>query len=239
MQKRCKSLTAANALLFEGENLKKQSKSAICIGIVIAANLAFVLLFGRIAQGISGGDLAVMLPQSKLVALVAILGLYALKSLSIIFPIIALQMTAGLVYGPVGGLFVNMAGMAIGITVSYLLGRFIGTGLQQMLCEKFKSVRKIEQYRCENETMFSYILRAVSIFPADIVSLYLGSTGIRFGPYFGGSMLGTFTGIVIATLFGDTLRQGFSMQVVVLWLVLLAISYAVTGVINRRIRSRM
>lgn len=147
-------------------------------------------------------------------------------------------MTAGLIFGPVGGILVNTTGMAIGVILPYLLGRFAGADLQKTLCRKQSYVEKIERYRCNNETMFAYLLRAVGVVPCDMASFYLGSTGIRFLPYFGGSMLGTFTGIVISTLFGDTLRQGFSVGVIALWAVLLGVSYVITGAVNRRVRPK-
>ena len=218
--------------------MKKHWKSAVCVGVVIAANLAFVLLFGRIVHGISAGNLSALLPHSKAAALAALLGLYALKALSVFFPILVLQMTAGLIFGPVGGILVNTTGMAIGVILPYLLGRFAGADLQKTLCRKQSYVEKIERYRCNNETMFAYLLRAVGVVPCDMASFYLGSTGIRFLPYFGGSMLGTFTGIVISTLFGDTLRQGFSVGVIALWAVLLGVSYVITGAVNRRVRPK-
>ena len=65
----------------------------------------------------------------------------------------------------------------------------------------------------DNEIFLVFFLRAINILPYDVVSMFLGSIGLSWKKYIAGSMLGTYPGMVLATIMGsnadDPLSAGF------------------------------
>lgn len=214
-----------------------KKRLALLALIPIGALLILVAIFWQVLSGLSAADILNYLPPNTVLAVLALMGLYALKSLSIMFPLMVLQIAAGIMFGPVWGLVINLLGMCIELALPYLVGRMTGPSLHKTLLERFPQLNKIEEYRCDNQIMFSYLLRAVGVLPGDVVSWYLGSTRMSFWPFFIGGHLGTLTGTLIATLFGDTVSDGISIPVLILWAVLLVASYIITHYINKHHRN--
>ncbi|MEG2054342.1 MAG: VTT domain-containing protein [Oscillospiraceae bacterium] len=214
--------------------MKNKRKYFITLLVPILAWVALGLIFWKIISNISGQQIVNVLPQNLILAFFALMGLNALKSMSIFFPIVVLQMAAGLIYGKWIGLGVNIVAMAVAISLPYFLGKFGGKKMIEFLVLKFPKLAKIEAYRCDNEIMFCYILRAVNVLPHDIVSFYVGATGTHFPQYILGGLLGTFASIVFGTFFGDTLSNGFSLPALLLWLALLTVSFLTSRYLNKR-----
>lgn len=146
-------------------------------------------------------------PESPAAAAITILLLYALKSISFVFPIALLQIAAGHLFPTPVALFVNFLGRSITLSIPYWIGHFSGSDMIDSLQEKYPKIRKILDKQEQNPVYISYLLRTFCFLPGDAVSLYLGAIRIPFPYYLTGGVLGTTLGVVLATIFGSSIAE--------------------------------
>lgn len=160
----------------------------------------------------SGNDITVQTilsytPESPFAAAMVILFLYALKSVSFVFPIAVLQIAAGHLFQTPVALLVNFLGRAITLSIPYWVGRFSGSGLISNLQEKYPKIKEICDKQGRNPVFISFLLRTFCFLPGDAVSLYLGATRIPYPYYITGGVLGTALGVVLATVLGSSITE--------------------------------
>ena len=146
-------------------------------------------------------------PAHPLVAAGFLLLLYAFKSLTVVFPIIVLNVLGGFLFDPLPALLLNSAGVAIELTIPYWVGRFSGASLTDHLCKKRPRIDSLASQTAENPFFSSFFLRLISCLPGDAVSLYFGAIRMPFGVYLWGSFLGTMPGVIPATLLGMSITD--------------------------------
>lgn len=148
--------------------------------------------------------LSVMPPQ-PLAAAAALMGLFALKSLSIVFPILVIYALSGLLFPPVFAILVNLAGTAAALTLPYGLGRLAGTELVEHIFQKYPKAHSLRDFQQHNAWFFSCILRLLGFLPGDVVSMYLGASKQPFWPSLLGGILGMIPAMLAGTFLGDSL----------------------------------
>lgn len=177
-------------------------KALPLIGCII-----FIVLFL-----ISGNDITVQTvlsytPESPFAAALVILLLYALKSVSFVFPIAVLQIATGHLFQTPAALFINFLGRAVTLSIPYWIGRFSGSDLIDSLQGKYPKLKEICDRQGQNPFFISFLLRTFCFLPGDAVSLYLGVTKIPFLYYLTGGILGTALGVVLATILGSSITE--------------------------------
>lgn len=186
---------------------KNKKLIAFLKSLPLIACILFVVLFL-----ISGNDITVQTvlsytPESPVAAAITILLLYALKSVSFVFPIALLQIAAGHLFPTPVALLVNFLGRSITLSIPYWIGRFSGSDMIDSLQEKYPKIKKILDKQGQNPVFISFLLRTFCFLPGDAVSLYLGATRIPFPYYLTGGVLGTALGVVLATIFGSSITE--------------------------------
>lgn len=166
-----------------------------------------ILFFGSHARSLTADNLQSLIPKNHFLAALVLLLLYALKSLSIFFPVVILQLCAGLIFPWPLAIAVSMAGAAVESTVPYWIGRGSGTATREMLFRKYPKAESITRLYQGREFFFSFLLRAVACLPIDIVSMLLGSMGLTYHKFLFGSVLGMLPGILAATILGSSIMQ--------------------------------
>lgn len=146
-------------------------------------------------------------PQSPLAAALIILLLYALKSVSFVFPIAALQIATGHLFRMPVALIINFLGRAVTLSIPYWIGRFSGSGLADDLQKKYPKLKNICLRQAQNPIFISFLLRTLCILPGDAVSLYLGAIRIPFHYYLTGGILGTILGVTLSTVLGSSITE--------------------------------
>ncbi len=190
----------------------------------------------------SGKDLTVetvlsYMPDNLYVATLFILVMYILKSLSVIFPIIVLQVATGIIFPIWSALIINTVGTALAYTIPYLTGRFSGRAAIEKILLKYPKVQEIIDMQRKNSWFPSFILRAVSCLPADIISLCLGSLKAPYIPYIIASVVGTLPGLVPATIAGTKILDPTSPVFItsaILAVVISALSILIYALITRK-----
>ncbi|MCM1989172.1 TVP38/TMEM64 family protein [Oceanirhabdus seepicola] len=146
-------------------------------------------------------------PKSYFLAAITIIGMYMVKSLSVVFPLMALYISSGMIFSPLWGVLINLLGLFVCVSIPYWLGRFCGKGLLDRLIIKYKNVGKLQTIKSKHEWFISYILRMIGILPGDVVSMSLGAMGISYKKYVLGSIVGLLPRMIAATFLGTTITD--------------------------------
>lgn len=164
-------------------------------------------------------------PKNLFAAAMVILVLYALKSVSIVFPIAVLQIATGYLFETPLALLVNFLGRVITLSLPYWIGRISGSETADRLIAKYPKLEEICCRHGKNPLFISFTLRTFCFLPGDAVSLYLGAIRIPFLYYLAGGVLGTALGVFLSTILGasitDPKSPAFLLSAVLMTLVAL------------------
>ena len=150
--------------------------------------------------------IAALSPKQTVLAAGSLAGLYALKTLSVCFPMSALTAAGGLLFPFPLALAVNLCGTGVAQTIPFLLGRREQGGLEA-LAARFPRVADLCRVQAENRWLTVFLLRLAGASPGDVVSLYLGASGTPRGVYLSAGLLGGLPRITCATALGGALWQ--------------------------------
>ena len=157
--------------------------------LVLAAGAAALWPF---RHQLTAEAIAAFSPRQTVLASSFLVGLYALKSLSVCFPMSALTAAGGLLFPFPLALAVNLCGTGVAQTIPFFLGRREQGGLEAL---------------AENPWLSVFLLRLAGASPGDVVSLYLGASGTPYGTYLSAGLLGGLPRIACATVLGGALWQ--------------------------------
>lgn len=141
-------------------------------------------------------------PENPLLAACVLLLLYAIKSLSIVFPLVVLQIAGGLLFPPAVALAINFLGMLVVLALPYGVGRLSGAELVGQLTRRYPKLSDLLGRQKSSAFFLCFFLRVISCLPGDVISMYLGATMTPFPSYLIASALGILPGMVCATLLG-------------------------------------
>lgn len=142
-------------------------------------------------------------PGQGLAAAVFLVALYALKGLSLTFPLSALTAAGGLLFPYPAALAVNLVGVAAAQLGPFLLGRRQEGGLDA-LTERYPRIRALRPPR-DHRWRTVFLLRLAGASPGDLVSMYLGAAGVPTGIYLSAGLLGAAPRVAAATALGSAL----------------------------------
>lgn len=162
-------------------------------------------------------------PGSAAAAALFLLALYAVKGLSVCFPLSALVAAGGLLFPYPVALGVNLVGVAIVHTLPFLLGRRSQEGLDA-LTARYPKLSVLQDLHWGSDGLLVFLLRLSGASPGDLVSLYLGAAGVPFFRYLAAGLAGAAPRVAATTFLGTALWDPWSEQ---FWLSV-AINAAVT-----------
>lgn len=199
-----------------------------------------------VGSRISWSNLLTYAPSNLLLAGAGILALYAVKSLSVVFPLSVLYIACALWFGRWGGLMMCYLGLTLSCTLPYLIGRRFGAGVVGHLTQKYPRLDRLYQAGSSNQVMLSYLLRIVTVLPGDLCSLFLGACSVRYSRYLLGSLLGLSPLMILHVVLADMVAQSLNgslwealtPQSIVLVVILIGLSILSSVMLNRRWASR-
>lgn len=199
--------------------------------IVILLLLACLLLYFHNTQSITEEQILSWQPKNLILAALILMVGYAVKSTLVFIPIMLLQILAGHIYDRETAIFVNFLGLVIVMAVPYWIGKKLGTAKMEALLEKYPKIKDVLKVQEDNEMALCFMLRACAIPPADVVTMYLGATGMPFTINVIGGVLGCFPSMVLTTFLGANIRDPESpafwkaLALNVFWVILSGLSF--------------
>lgn len=176
-----------------------------------------VLWLLRSGRSLTVDDILNYTPAEPLLAMLFLWLAFALKSLSMVFPVLLLFAVSGQLFPLPAALAVNTVGIAITLTIPYLLGRASELSFTEKLVAKYPRLLELRRVRETSAFFLSFIARAVGILACDVVSLYFGSTRLPYVPYITGAVLGFMPDLICATILG---RQSRDVHSPAFWITL-------------------
>lgn len=169
------------------------SMVVLCM-VFLSKNNISVSNVDALTQYLTGGTITIAL---------IIIGFSIVKSFALIFPPAVLFVLSGIVFDKMWiAVLVNCVATACSIILPYFLGKFMGMELVNSLKNRFKAVKKIDDFAGENSFALVFVFKAGGLMPSDLSSLIFGAMSIPFGKYFIASNLGLLILNVLWTLLG-------------------------------------
>lgn len=156
--------------------------------------------------------------------------LFGIKSLTIIVPLASLYIASGMLFSPVNAVIVSFLGLAVTLTVPYILGRWSGAEEIDYIKAKYPKIERIIEIQQKNEFFASFIVRLIGWFPCDIISYYFGACRTKYPVYIISALIGCAISVITNTLLGDVLLDPFSVQFVVIMLIKILVSAAAVAI---------
>lgn len=172
------------------------------IGILLGLVVIFLL-----QADISAGSIRGSAPKNPFAAALFLLLLYALKSATIFFPLIVLEIGAGYCFPAPIALALNTFGMGIVLTIPYWIGHAVGIRQVNKLTARYPKWGALMEKQESHSFFLCFFLRIISCLPGDIVTMYLGATHVPYWKNLLGGSLGILPGMILATLMGANIQD--------------------------------
>lgn len=214
------------------EILSVSARIAVALGIFVAVILNYDKLVNL--------DLRMLVGSIGVIwyAYLVVIGVYALKSIAFVIPAMMIYVSVGISFDTPVALVLNFIGLAIEVTVTFFLGKFLGGEYVKKLLEKNKGGQKLLNVKTKTKNSFLFVARVLPVFPIDFTSLFLGSSDFKFIPYFLISMLGIYPRVLLFTIIGDSIYKYIPKELIIK-LIIIAIPVGVISfLVCRAVKKR-
>lgn len=165
----------------------------LCVTFLSKNNIS-VKNVSALTQYLTGGTLTIAL---------IIIGFSIVKSFALVFPPAVLFVLSGIVFDKMWlAVLVNCIATAFSLILPYFLGKFMGMEMVNSLKNRFKAIKKLDNFAGENSFSLVLIFKAGGLMPSDLSSLIFGAMNISFGKYFIASNIGLLFLNILWTLVG-------------------------------------
>lgn len=176
-------------------------------------------------------------PKDPILAAIVILLLYALKSLTVVFPLAILFLASGIIFPTWIAILINIIGLAITYTIPYWIGRYFGDEAIEEIYTRFPKVKEVTKYQNSNAFFACFITRIVGFLPGDIVSIYFGACNTNFPVYLIGGISGCLLSIITTTILGEKLNNPFTKEFLIVLIIRIFV-VIVAFVLNNKLKNK-
>ncbi len=142
-----------------------------------------------------------------MLAALFIIVLYGVKSLTVFFPIVVLNIASGFLFEPFYAFAVNTIGIAVALTIPYCTAKLSGADFVKNLCEKYPKLREFLDGEDSSGFFMIFFLRVISCLPCDVVSMYFGAIKVPYLRYLTASYIGILPGMIAAMFIGENITD--------------------------------
>lgn len=150
------------------------------------------------------------------IIIAVVLGIYILKALVFVVPASLVYVAVGVVLPSWLAVLVNLVGIFIEVSVTYVLGRFLGMEAVRKLLSKKEAGRKLLAKNVQDKPGIILGIRALPVFPIDFVSLFYGASGCRYWKYALLSLAGISWRVILFTVIGSEVFDWIPMDIIIL-----------------------
>lgn len=214
------------------EKVSKRVKKIQIVALVCFVSALVVILLTR-SGNVSIESITENAQGDSRKSIVSLMFLFAIKSLTIVIPLPSLYVASGILFSPLKAVLVSYLGLAITLTIPFILGRWSGAEEMEYIKKKYPKIEKVIEMQERNEFLASFVIRLIGWFPCDVLSFYFGACKTNYLKYITSALLGCSIGVITNTLLGDVILNPFSWQFIVLLLIKIAISASVIAITYR------
>lgn len=186
---------------------KRRQRQLFAAGCVLAGILLCLAAALALHSDLSLDAILTYTPHNSVRSAGLLLLFYGLKSATIFFPLLVLEMAAGYLFPAPAALVINLLGILIVLTIPYWIGRAVGIRQINKLTAKYPKFQAIVEKQQDHSFFLCFFLRIISCLPGDIVTMYLGATHTAFWQNLLGGALGIVPGMVLATFMGVNIQN--------------------------------
>ncbi len=150
-------------------------------------------------------------------------------------PGLPITVLAGIIFGAFWGTVYVVIGSTIGVSLSFLIGRYIGRDSVKKMSEKNERMSKLDSYIKEHGNTILIISRLIPLFPFNLQNYVYGITNIKFSTYFWYSLVFMVPGTFIYTCFGALAYSSMAMDKIVLYSSFLLVALCVLIILPKKI----
>ncbi|MBQ7713513.1 MAG: TVP38/TMEM64 family protein [Oscillospiraceae bacterium] len=165
-------------------------------------------------------------PENPLPAFLALMALFALKSLSVVFYAGLLYAAGGVLFPLPVALLAGVCGTLVMAAVPYLLARGVGAARADELREKHPRLRRFEQIRSRSPFAFVVALRCVNVINFDLGSMYCGAARVPPLTFLAASVIGKAADLAVWSVMGASIEERDPVPLLVALVVDLALAGA-------------
>lgn len=196
-------------------NSKVKSTIGALIRVAVAMTIFVVAVINY--EKLKNIDVRALVDASTnlVIALATIWGVYLVKSVLFIIPAMLIYVSIGMAFPAPTACLISLVGIILEVTVTYLLGLFLGGPYVTKLLSKTKPGKKVLEMKLNENFPTLLVIRALPVFPIDFVSLFWGASRCGFVKYFLASVIGIMPRVVLFTIIGEGIYEIFPMQKIV------------------------
>jgi len=168
-------------------------------------------------------DYVLGLPRMEMIPL-AVMLLYAIKGVIPLFPISVMCIITGAVLPMTQSFAINLAGLALLLSIRYWWGRRLSGGQVQKLLKLQPAIRTFLERDNRGKPWLLFLFRLVPNFPLNTVSQIYGSMEFDFTDYALISLLGLLPRLVSYTVLGHNTFDPLSIPFIVPLIILFTLS---------------
>ena len=215
----------------------KNKRKLIPIAAIVLMGIVFTVIVKKSSEPLSVNTILRYTPENAMLAAGIVLLLFALKSLTVVFPLSILYLASGIIFQPVIAVLISTVGLAITITIPYWIGKYSGKQIVQEICQKYPKAGMIAQYQRTNTFFACFITRIVGFLPGDIVSIYFGACDTAYLIYLAAGVSGSLLSIITTTWLGEKISDPFSVEFMIVLLCRILVSVGAV-VINYQLNQK-
>lgn len=194
----------------------KKTKKEYLLIIIRLLPLCFILIFGLIysqnKEFFTSENIFEYSPKNVYLAALFFLLLYALKPISLVIPLVVLQVSCAMFFSPINALMINTLGVGIAASIAYFIGLNLGKNRVERMLSKVKKKGTSKLLSSEGEFFYVFLVRIVGIVSMDLTGMAFGSIKVNFVKYMVASILGLMPAVIIGTFIGLTLSDPTSLE---------------------------
>lgn len=216
-------------------NHKKEILLNILRIVLVAAITVAVLLN---YNTLSNLDIRTLISEAKNLsaAIVIILGIYCIKSVSMVIPASMVYISVGVAMDWKTAILVNMLGIALEVIIAYFFGKFLGKDAVQKKLSATKKGEKLIGMLDKNQNLAIFLIRLIPAFPIDISSLFMGAFNFSFPTYLLLSLIGIAPRVIAFTVLGESIYNLIPMKYIIIIGVSALIIFTVSMVIKSLVK---
>jgi uncharacterized membrane protein YdjX (TVP38/TMEM64 family) len=205
--------------------MKNKTRNVVKVILILCISMFFIYLifkYQNFFQHINIRSLRKYILSFGSFSFFALLLIYSLKPLVVVFPAVLLTILAGNIYGPVKGFILSMVGVFFSATLAFYISKSIGKPFVDKITrgKLLKLDDNIEAYGFK----IIFLMRLSTLFPIDPLSYAVGLTKMKYTDFILGTLLGLFPEMLAYSYLGQSMRHPLSKKIFIPLILIAAVA---------------